>query len=111
MYGSWCGDWAEQRHRVKSFDAEKRVILVHPLMEATRGTAVAIDNGQHCRVVGCTFRNLGNHAVTVFDEKAILRADARSYVLPSLRDYRRVQLQHISEWPRHKSVCVHCLAP
>ena len=139
--GSWCRDWAEQRHRIKSFDAEKRVISVHPpyhyygyregywfygfnilaeldrpgewyadqetgklyfwppkliakarvevsmspglfalsgashvairgvLMEATRGTAVTIDNGRHCRVVGCTFRNLGNHAVTIYEGK------------------------------------------
>jgi hypothetical protein len=37
------------------------------LFEAARGTAVAITGGQRCRVVACTFRNLGNHAVTVFD--------------------------------------------
>jgi hypothetical protein len=39
------------------------------LLEAARGTAVAINRGGQCRVVGCTFRNLGNHAVTVFDGK------------------------------------------
>lgn len=37
------------------------------LMEAARGTAIAIKQGQQCRVIGCTFRNLGNHAVTIFD--------------------------------------------
>lgn len=37
------------------------------LMEAARSTAVAITGGRECRVVGCTFRNLGNHAVTVFN--------------------------------------------
>ncbi|HUT92195.1 MAG TPA: right-handed parallel beta-helix repeat-containing protein [Thermoguttaceae bacterium] len=37
------------------------------LMEAARSTAVAIRGGRQCRVVGCTFRNLGNHAVTVFE--------------------------------------------
>ncbi len=36
------------------------------LFEAARGTGVAIAGGRQCRVVGCTFRNLGNHAVTVF---------------------------------------------
>jgi len=36
------------------------------LMEAARGTAVAITGGRQCRIVGGTFRNLGNHAVTVF---------------------------------------------
>lgn len=39
------------------------------LLEAARGTAVAINRGQHCRVIGCTFRNLGNHAVTIVDGK------------------------------------------
>lgn len=37
------------------------------LMEAARGTAIAMTGGRQCRVIGCTFRNLGNHAVTVFD--------------------------------------------
>lgn len=37
------------------------------LMEAARKTAVVIDGGERCRIVGCTFRNLGNHAVTVFN--------------------------------------------
>jgi len=32
-----------------------------------RGTGVAITGGEQCRVVGCTLRNLGNHAVTVFN--------------------------------------------
>ncbi|OGV89744.1 MAG: hypothetical protein A3K19_04975 [Lentisphaerae bacterium RIFOXYB12_FULL_65_16] len=39
------------------------------LLEAARGTAVAITGGEQCRVIGCTFRNLGNHAVTVFNGK------------------------------------------
>ena len=38
-------------------------------MEAARGTAVAMKDCGNCRVVGCTFRNLGNHAVTVFQGK------------------------------------------
>ena len=139
--GSWCRDWAEQRHPIKSLDPDKRVIAVHPpyhyygyhkgqwfygfnilaeldrpgewyvdqetgtlyfwppgrideakvevsmapglfilkdtshvtirglTLLATRGTAVAIDNGRDCRVVGCTFRNLGNHAVTILEGK------------------------------------------
>ncbi len=139
--GSWCRDWAEQRHRIKSLDPEKRIISVcrpyhrygyrkghwfygfnilaeldRPgewyidrktgvlyfwppgridtakvevsmapalikmngtsyvtirglVFEATRGTAVAIDNGEHCRVVGCTLRNLGMHAVTAVGGK------------------------------------------
>lgn len=40
------------------------------LLEAARGTAIAINGGQECRVVGCTFRNLGNHAVTVFNGRS-----------------------------------------
>ena len=36
------------------------------LMEAARSTAIAIAGGRQCRVIGCTLRNLGNHAVTVF---------------------------------------------
>lgn len=39
------------------------------LMEAARGTAVTIAGGERCRVMACTFRNLGNHAVTVFNGK------------------------------------------
>lgn len=35
------------------------------LFEATRGTAIAMENTEHCRVLGCTLRNLGIHAVTV----------------------------------------------
>ena len=35
------------------------------LFEGTRGTAAVIKGGEGCRVVGCTFRNLGIHAVTV----------------------------------------------
>lgn len=35
-------------------------------METARGTAVTLTGGEQCRVIGCTFRNLGNHAVTVF---------------------------------------------
>jgi len=38
-------------------------------LEATRGTAVAIANGERCRVVGCVLRNLGLHAVTVVGGK------------------------------------------
>ena len=139
--GSWCRDWAEQRHRIEALDTEKRVISVHRpyhyygyakghwfygfnilaeldrpgewyidrdtgilyfwpperigrakvevsmapalvkmtdtshvtirglVFEATRGTAIAIENGQHCRVVGCALRNLGMHAVTVVGGK------------------------------------------
>ncbi|MBN1344073.1 MAG: right-handed parallel beta-helix repeat-containing protein [Phycisphaerae bacterium] len=139
--GSWCRDWAEQRHRIASLDVDKRVISVcrpyhrygyhkgqwfygfnilaeldrpgewyvdretgtlyfwppariegakvevsmspglvrmkgtsHVTIrgltfEATRGTAVAIENGEHCRVIGCTLRNLGMHAVTVVGGK------------------------------------------
>lgn len=37
------------------------------LLEAARSTAVAIRGGEACRIEGCTFRNLGNHAVTVVD--------------------------------------------
>jgi len=33
-------------------------------LEACRGTAVAIDGGAACRVVGCTIRNIGNRAVS-----------------------------------------------
>jgi len=135
--GSWCRDWAEQRHRIQSLDTDERVITVEPpyhsygyhkgqwfygfnilaeldspgewyvdrdtgilyfwppgpldtaavevsmapalvtltgvshvtlrglVLEATRGTAVTMDNCEQCRVVGCTLRNLGVHAVTV----------------------------------------------
>jgi hypothetical protein len=35
--------------------------------EAARSTAVSMTNCTQCRVVGCTFRNLGCHAVTVVD--------------------------------------------
>lgn len=38
-------------------------------LETARGTGIAIKGGQQCRVVGCTFRNLGNHAVSIFDGK------------------------------------------
>ena len=38
-------------------------------MEVVRGTAISIRNSQQCRVVGCTFRNLSNHAVTIFEGK------------------------------------------
>ncbi|MBN2310610.1 MAG: hypothetical protein JXR94_16680, partial [Candidatus Hydrogenedentes bacterium] len=137
LLGSWCRDWAEQRHKVESHDAEQRIIAVSKpyhhygyhdgkwfyglnllpeidrpgewcldrdagmlyfwppapidtarievsmspglvtmndtsyvtlqglLFEATRGTAVAIAGGEHCRVAGCILRNLGIHAVTV----------------------------------------------
>ncbi|MEW6359373.1 MAG: right-handed parallel beta-helix repeat-containing protein [Planctomycetota bacterium] len=41
------------------------------LFEGTRGTAMTIKNGEGCRVVGCTFRNLGIHAVTVSDGKDV----------------------------------------
>ena len=36
-------------------------------MEAVRGTAISIKSSRQCRVVGCTFRNLSNHAVTIFE--------------------------------------------
>ena len=136
--GSWCRDWAEQRHKIESLDPQSRVISVEkpyhyygyhkgqwfygfnmlveldrpgewyadretgilyfwppaPLedataelsmaprlfvlggashvtirglvLEATRGTAVAMEDCDHCRVVACTCRNLGNHGVTIF---------------------------------------------
>lgn len=139
--GSWCRDWAEQRHRIKSLDPEKRIIEVDRpyhyygyhkgqwfwgfnilaeldrpgewyidhgngilyfwppssiakakvevshapalvtlngtahvtfrglLFEATRGTAIAMTDSEHCRVEGCTLRNLGLHAVTVVGGK------------------------------------------
>ena len=139
--GSWCRDWAEQRHKIASLDLKERVISVQPpyhyygyhkkqwfygfnllveldrpgewyvdreagilyfwppvamdadrvevsmasgmlalketchvtirglLMEAARSTAVSLTECEQCRVVGCTFRNLGNHAVTVFGGK------------------------------------------
>ena len=35
--------------------------------EASRGSAVSISGGSHCRVDACKFRNLGCHAVTVVD--------------------------------------------
>jgi len=35
------------------------------VFELTRGTAVTIKNGEQCRIIGCTFRNLGIHAVVV----------------------------------------------
>ena len=38
-------------------------------LETARGTGIAIKGGQQCRIIGCTLRNLGNHAVTVFDGK------------------------------------------
>ena len=137
--GSWSRDWAEQRHKIDTINADTRVLSVRPpyhyygyrtghwfygfnmlveldkpgewcidrengmlyfwplepianggvevsmapalftltdtahvtirglLFEATRGTAVTIANGQQCRVVRCTFRNLGMHAVVVTD--------------------------------------------
>ena len=34
-----------------------------------RGTAVIIKECQNCNVTGCTFLNMGNHAVTVFEGK------------------------------------------
>ena len=37
------------------------------VLEATRGTAVTIANGRRCRVVGCTVRNVGMHAVAATD--------------------------------------------
>ncbi len=139
--GSWCRDWAEQRHRIKSLDPESRVIEVERpyhyygyhqgqwfwgfnllaeldrpgewyidhgngmlyfwppvpvaeatvqvshapalvtlagtahvtfrglLFEATRGTGIAMTDSEHCRVEGCTLRNLGLHAVTVVGGK------------------------------------------
>jgi len=139
--GSWCRDWAEQRHKIKLLDPEKRIISVCPpyhyygyrkgqwfygfnilaeldtpgewyidretgilyfwppeamengkvevsmapgfigvtdtahitirglLFEAARGTAVTIEKSEQCRVIGCTFRNLGMHAVAVTDGK------------------------------------------
>ncbi len=36
-------------------------------MEAVRGTAVSMRNTRECHVVGCTIRNLSNHAVTIFE--------------------------------------------
>ncbi len=43
-------------------------VTLHGLLfEAARGTAVAIRGGEACRIEACTFRNLGNHAVTVVD--------------------------------------------
>lgn len=45
-------------------------VTIHGLlMEAARGTAITITGGQRCRLVACTFRNLGNHAVTIFEGK------------------------------------------
>jgi Right handed beta helix region len=38
-------------------------------LETARGTGITIKDSQHCRIAGCTFRNLGNHAVTIFDGK------------------------------------------
>jgi len=35
------------------------------VLEACRGTAVQIDGGAHCQVVGCTIRNIGNQAAVV----------------------------------------------
>ncbi|MEN6494174.1 MAG: right-handed parallel beta-helix repeat-containing protein [Thermoguttaceae bacterium] len=139
VLGYWFRDWAEQRHKIKSLDAQQRIISVDPpyhgygyrkgqwfcgfnllaeidmpgewyldretgilyfwppeaidrsrievsmasalirmtdvahvtlrglLFEAARGTAVTIKQGQRCQVVGCRFRNLGNHAVTIAD--------------------------------------------
>ncbi|HPA16226.1 MAG TPA: right-handed parallel beta-helix repeat-containing protein [Verrucomicrobiae bacterium] len=139
VQGYWFRDWAEQRHKIASIDAGKKIISVIPpyhnygyrkgqwfrgfnllneidepgewyidrslgivyfwpprpidrgsvevsmapglfrlvgashvtirglLMEAARGTAISIAAGERCRVIGCTFRNLGNHAVTVFN--------------------------------------------
>ncbi len=139
VLGYWCRDWAQQRHRIQSIDAETRVITVEPpyhfygyhagqwfcgfnllaeidapgewyidreagilyfwppdsldtgtvevsmaaglfslsdasnvtirglLFEAARGTAIAVSGGRQCRVECSTFRNLGNHAVTVFN--------------------------------------------
>ena len=139
--GSWCRDWAEQRHKIESLDVDKRIISVERpyhyygyhkkkwfygfnllveldqpgewyadreagilyfwppsatetprvevsmtprlfvlngathvtirnlTMEAARSTAFAMTDCEQCCVSCCTFRNLGNHAVTVFGGK------------------------------------------
>jgi hypothetical protein len=46
------------------------VTLEGLLFEATRGTAIAMTECEQCRVIGCTMRNLGVHAVTVLRGKA-----------------------------------------
>ncbi|OGV63753.1 MAG: hypothetical protein A2283_09385 [Lentisphaerae bacterium RIFOXYA12_FULL_48_11] len=141
VQGYWFRDWAQQRQKVESIDATKRIITVASpyhyygyrkgqwfrglnllceidvpgewyidrdagilyfwppgplesgcvevsmapglftltdvsyvtirgmLMDVARSTAVTINGGQKCRVIGCTFRNLGNHAVTIFEGK------------------------------------------
>ncbi len=45
------------------------VTLQNLLFETTRGTAITMTDAEHCRVVGCTLRNLGIHAVTVVGGK------------------------------------------
>ena len=37
------------------------------LLEASRSTAITINHSSQCRVEGCIFRNLGNHAVMITD--------------------------------------------
>lgn len=54
-----------------SMDKTAHVTLRGLLLEGTRGTAVTIKGGESVRVVGCTFRNLGVHAVASGDGKDV----------------------------------------
>ncbi|MCK5803587.1 MAG: right-handed parallel beta-helix repeat-containing protein [Lentisphaeria bacterium] len=36
------------------------------IIEACRGTAVRVDNGANCKIVGCTVRNTGHRAVSMY---------------------------------------------
>ena len=42
------------------------VVIQGLVFETARGTGVAMSHSVRCSVIGCTFRNLANHGVTVF---------------------------------------------
>ena len=86
------------------------------LLEAARGTGVAITGGEQCRVVGCTLRNLGNHAVTVFNgrEHGVIGCDMfgmggggiylvggdRSSLTPAGHYAENNHIHHFGRWDR-----------
>ena len=53
--------------RLVTMTGTAHVTLRGLVFECARGTAVAMDKATRCRVVACTLRNLGMHAVTVTD--------------------------------------------
>ncbi|NOZ23903.1 MAG: hypothetical protein GXP25_22730 [Planctomycetes bacterium] len=188
VLGYWFRDWAEQRHKIKSIDPEKRIIEVEKpyhhygyrkgqwfygynilaeidqpgewvidreagvlyfwppgditqgkvevtvtpglvnmmetshvtferlFFEGTRGTAITMKNGEHCRIIGCTFRNLGIHAVVVSGGKDVgvigcdmygmggggvfLSGGDRKTLTPAKHFAENNHIHHYSRWDR-----------